>query len=73
MLELLIVSLEVGLYEDEFHHSVRILLPNLVILIKLLKNRLQTLQTDVSIPSEEQTSSVWLVTLKYYQENEYIQ
>lgn len=73
MLELLIVSLEVGLYEDEFHHSVRILLPNLVILIKLLKNRLQTLQTDVSIPSEQQASSVWLVTLKYYQENEYIQ
>lgn len=72
MLELLIVSLEVGLYEDEFHHSVRILLPNLVILIKLLKNRLQTLQTDVSIPSEQQTSSVWLVTLKYYQENEYV-
>lgn len=72
MLELLIVSLEVGLYEDEFHHSVRILLPNLVILIKLLKNRLQTLQTDVSIPSEQQTSSVWLVTLKYYQEDEYV-
>jgi len=40
VLQLLIVSLEVGLYEDEFHHSGRILLPNLVILIKLLKNRL---------------------------------
>lgn len=46
------VSLTAGLHEDALHHSVRILPPNLVILIKLLQNILHTLQSRIFIAFE---------------------
>lgn len=50
------VSLTAGLHEDALHHSVRILPPNLVILIKLLQNILHTLQSRIFIAFEHKVS-----------------